>query len=386
MFDSCDVTHSSEQLFQCVRERFHDLAAHAVDLEPPKPFDCVDAPLLASILQKAIRRGALSLARRAGRQLLTKDRQKLWRRLMTVALEDIGIGAPDIAVETIAISTLPEARRLLGGDVHALEIALRLACAATKDRSGDHLVSLAREPALCPDDLKSASVSARLAILATSSLSWRQRLAAAMLLFGPSEQRAAQRRERFGVVSHAFAQLGVPSALLAACDAYNARARDPLCSLVPLAWCLWTQKGACEAIFEHGLGAPCWIGELPDWAFDPIRTRLGARAIDLWLRSYLAKPPFSAGQVAAALWNKESAACARTLDWSFGRLIAEQAHGTDLVLKGVAAKRHDALCRWIEKERAVLTAARHAVWQGFRRDQKMADHRQRLLEFDEANG
>jgi hypothetical protein len=386
VFDACDVTNSSEQLFQYVRERFRVLASHALDFEHPKPFDCVDAALLASIFQKAIRRGALSLARRAGHQLFTKDRQKLWRRLMTVALEDIGIGDPDIAVQTIAISTLQEARRLLGGDVRALEIALRLACSATKDRSGDHLVSLARDRALCPDDLKSASVNVKLAVLASSSLSWRQRLAAAMLVFGPSEQRAADRRERFAVVSRAFAQLGVPCALLAACDTYNARARDPLCSLVPLAWCLWKQKGACEASFENRLGAPCWIGELPDWAFDPIRTRLGTRAIDLWLRSYLAKPPFTASQVAAALWNIESATCARTLDWSFGRLIGEQAHGTDLVLKGVAAEHHEALCLWIEKERVVLTAARHAVWQGFRRDQKTAGHRQRVLEFDEVNG
>jgi hypothetical protein len=305
---------------------------------------------------------------------------------MTTALEDIGIAELDVAVEVVALSTLKEARRLFGGDVCALEIALCRACAAPKNRSGDHLVSLAREPALYSDNLKGASVDAKLAVLASPSLSWRQRLAALVLLFGPGEQRTAQRTVQFATISHTFAQLGVPPALLAACEVYHARARDPLCSLVPLAWCLWKQKGGCQAHIEHPLGAPRWIGELPDWAFDPIRTRLGARAIDLWLRSYLTRPLFTTGQVAAALWNRESALCARTLDWSFGRLIGEQACSTDLTLKGIAAERHAALNAWIDKEGAVLTAARNAVWQGFLRHQKTSDRKQRLLEFDEASG
>lgn len=106
------------------------LAAPTFDPELPAPFRHADPYLLASAVQKAIRRGDIATGRRAGHQLLRLDRQRLWRRLAVIALEDIGVADIDVAAELVGIATLPAARRLLGGDARALDITLTCACAS----------------------------------------------------------------------------------------------------------------------------------------------------------------------------------------------------------------------------------------------------------------
>ncbi len=257
----------------------------------------------------------------------------------------------------------PDCRRHLI-QIVALDVALRLGCEATKDRTGDYFGAIAREMSESAErhSLKDASNNARLAVLASSCLPWRRRLRAALLL-SETEDMAAERALNFAPISEVFRALGVPDDLMDACEVYRFKARDPLSLLVPLAFSLWRAEGSPRATITHALPAPHWIGELPDYAFDPIRTRLGRRAIDLWLRSYLEKPPFEARQVAIALWNAESAACTRSLDWSLGREIMEQASFADLSHFGVPMSRHEELKAWISKEQSVLACARTAVWQ-----------------------
>ena len=99
-----------------------------------------------------------------------------------IALEDIGIAAVDVVAELVGIATLTAARRLLGGDLRALDVAVTHACEAAKDRSGDHLASIVgREPVDPWDDtvLKMASPNALLAMIASSQLPWTRRLRAA---------------------------------------------------------------------------------------------------------------------------------------------------------------------------------------------------------------
>lgn len=357
----------SERLFHGLRDRLPDLAKHAFDPDIPPPIPGADPWILASLLQKAIRRGDLLMARRAGHQLLGLDPSRLWRRVMVVGLEDIGLGDCFGAVSAITLATVPQTRRLLGGNIPALDVALRLGCEATKDRTGDHFGALAREMGDETHSLKEASEAARLAVLASAYLPWRRRLRAAVLL-SEIEGVAADRAAAFTPVCELFRALDVPSDLMDACAVYRFKARDPLPFFVPLATSLWLAQGAPRTTITHSLPAPCAIGELPDYAFDPLRTRLGRRAIGLWLRSYMQKPPFDGRQVAAALWNLEAAACARTLNWPLGQEIKEQAAAADLVRCGVPVGRGAELMAWIVQERSVLSCARKAVWESTLRD------------------
>jgi hypothetical protein len=362
------VPTAPDLLFQFLRDRSHDLAEINLADKRPEPFSGADQWLLASTVQKSIRRGDITTARRAGHQLLRLDRTRLWRRLMTVALEDIGIADTDVAAELIAISTQSQSRRLLGGDACALDIALIRACGAAKDRTGDHFCSiLGREQV---DDaeravLKAASSNALLAMLAKSDLPWSRRLRAGALLAGhPSVDHNAVNPgvSNARAVFTVFLDMGVPPYLIAACQVYASRARDLLPICIPFAWCLWQSSGAQIVVARHDAPKSEFIGDLPDYAFDPIHTRLGKRAIDLFLRAHLTKPQFTPRQVAACLWNAESAACDRTLSWPLGDQIRERAHRADLLFRGLPIERHAELNAWIARERPALTAARLAVW------------------------
>lgn len=91
-------------------------------------------------------------------------------------------------------------------------------------------------------------------------------------------------------------------------------------------------------------------------------TRIGKPAVELWLRPYLAKPQWLPRQVAACLWNAESAACDRTLSWPLGDTIRARAYTVDLSYRGLPVACHAELAAWIDRERPALTAARQAAF------------------------
>src|SRR5271156_5146030 len=104
---------ASECLLEFVRSRLPELCRRQLVASGAASYDDADVWVLASLLQKAIRRGELEAARRAGYQLLKHDPNRLWRRLMTVALEDIGIGDWVSVAEIAAIATSAEVRRMV---------------------------------------------------------------------------------------------------------------------------------------------------------------------------------------------------------------------------------------------------------------------------------
>jgi hypothetical protein len=161
-----------------------------------------------------------------------------------------------------------------------------------------------------------------------------------------------------------------PTALLEACEFYERRIRDGLFIQALTAWRIWREEAPQRlALARSGLeGHP--LGGIPDYALDPLHTRLGRRAVELWLRSYMQKPPFGLGQVAAALWNYESALCCQTLFWDIGTEIQTAAYSVDLTAHGLPAERHCELQSWIAKEHSLLLAARDMVWRSHIRSQQ----------------
>ncbi len=305
--DTQGVNPATTLLFQHLRDH-HDPSDFAADFPPPRPFPHADPYLLTSAMQKAVRRGNVEIARRAGHQLLVIDRSRLWRRLAVVALEDIGIADIDVAAELVGIATMPAARRLLGGDTQALDITLVRACSAAKDRTGDHFTSIiGREPIddADRDALQHASGNAMLAVIASSQLPWTRRLRAAVIASGRSEP-GHPGAPGTGAVLEVFRELGVPPLLIAVCQAYAARQRDLLPVLVPIAAILHVAGSTNGQVIAHDLPTPELIGHWPSYVFDPINTRLGRRAVDLWLRSYWTKPPYTSRQVAACLGTASS--------------------------------------------------------------------------------
>lgn len=355
----------ANRFFDHLHARFSTADYPFPDDAPPAPFPNADRYVLASLVQKAIRRGDTQIARRAAHQLLKSDPARLWRRLRVVALEDIGIGDCKIAADLIGIASIVALRRNLGGNARAVDVAIARGCAAIKDRTCDHFGSVAREPHTADDghSLVSASHAALIAVLISSSQAWPRRVQAIDALYRRLEARpAVQRRAALEPVFDSFRDNGAPEFLVAACQAYAARERNPLALYALLAWSLWQTSGAHRSIAKHTLVPSEDIAGIPDYAFDPHHTRIGRRAVELWRNSHLERPPWTARQIAVALWNSEAAACDQTLDWPLAEAVRSHAHQTDLIISGVQHDQHDRLTAWIAQHRASLVCARRGAW------------------------
>lgn len=95
------------------------LAAH----RPPAdlvPLAFAEPFLLASGLQKAIRRGLAPAALVCARDLLHVDPVRLWRRLSVIAMEDIGIPGADAVAEVLWVAGKKAWRQRHGGDWHVV--------------------------------------------------------------------------------------------------------------------------------------------------------------------------------------------------------------------------------------------------------------------------
>lgn len=325
----------------------------AREVRPAEIAPCADKWMLASLLQKAIRRDQPEVALGAAIRLLETDAAKLWRRLATIALEDIGAGDLDVMLALLGVSMVAPLRRALGGSRGCVEVMVPLACRAVKDRLADHLGSLVRHR--CPSD---AGDRFDISSLPTCG-HWRDRLHGAAGLVHAWKQGSLPVE---GVLEY-FRVREVPEGLLEACGLYAKRVRDELFILGLAAYVIWRDAGPEPvALSRIGLEGHSVQG-VPDYAFDPLHTRLGRRALEVWLRSYLPHPPFGVSQVGAALWNAESALCSQTLFWDVGAEIQACAYQADLEAHGLAKERHLELLDWIKRERPLLLSARQMVWE-----------------------
>ena len=364
-----NVQTTANDFFSLIHERFSTKPKSCTG-DTPRPFVGADQYLLASLVQKAIRRGDVTIARRAAHQLLALDPSRLWRRLRVIALEDIGIGDMDVAAEMVGIAVHPELRRVLGGNVRALDYALTRACSAVKDRSADHLHSIAeREPNKDGrfDSLERASDEALIAVITSQCQHWTHCARAVSILVRRYEDaRSAVRSRTFAPIFERFRELGAPDMFVAACQSHAARERDALALYVLVGWSFHSECSPTTTR-DHELPASALIDGIPEYAFDPHHTRVGRRAVELWRRTYLVPPPCTPRQIGMALWNVEAAACDRTLDWPVGQDMRRRAYRADLNIRGVPEDHHQELYTWVIREHAALTAARQAAWRSAHR-------------------
>jgi hypothetical protein len=287
---------------------------------------------------------------------------------MVTALEDIGIGNLDVAIAMIAAASNADWRRRLGGDGPVLDVILTLPCSTVKDRSADHVDSIVRHEPV-PDDecraLMRASRSALLAITASSDLPLLYQIRAGLIAAGRYGGAEALRRggpkdvvDLFGI----FEDLGTPPLLVAACRIYARRCYDPLPVLVPFLWQIRAGEKSLRDNTAYHRTARELIEGVPGYAMDPLHTRIGREAIDLWSKSYSRRLPWSTRQIGIVVWNSESAACDRTLLWSTGEGLRTRAHHADLIARGVPAADHDSITAWVRGELQALHCARRSVW------------------------
>lgn len=98
-----------------------------------------NGPEVTSSLQKHIRRGEEVKALKCAYELVPKYEKWLWRRLIVIALEDIGPANPDLYVQVRAVrGTYFEFRQedKRGSEVLVLSNVILLMCRSPKSRIG----------------------------------------------------------------------------------------------------------------------------------------------------------------------------------------------------------------------------------------------------------
>ncbi|MGG3854834.1 hypothetical protein ABET36_10510 [Caldifermentibacillus hisashii] len=105
-----------------------------------------NADEIISCLQKSIRRAMVEEACEYAYELYISSPQlleKLWRRLLTISVEDIGFGNLDAAVYVNVLNEMRKNFPYSDGDQPMYFIhAIRILCESTKDRSSDYLKNI----------------------------------------------------------------------------------------------------------------------------------------------------------------------------------------------------------------------------------------------------
>lgn len=113
------------------------------DVPPHNYRKLPDQWIALSLLQKAIRRGQERQALRAAAYLYKLNYRMLWRRLVVIGWEDIGLGNPDLCFTVTAAAGSKRWREDNGGDWAFAAYLTSAMCQSIKDRTTDDLMMVA---------------------------------------------------------------------------------------------------------------------------------------------------------------------------------------------------------------------------------------------------
>jgi len=239
-----------------------------------------DPWVISSLLQKSIRRGETDVAQRSALSFFELKGSAIWRRLMVIAFEDIGIGSVEVLIMTVATASDSNWRKSHGGDPRlALHLATGLAEAA-KDRSADYLCEAKDHPMLAgfAHAVATAPLERKLSHVHDQALGLPQRAVAALsaLAIGPRGE-ISHGTSGLNALLSAFSELDASEELVAATAIAAARTREPITVMVPLIW-LAAQASRETRISDFPVPSLVQMNDVPLYALD-MHTRLGREAI-----------------------------------------------------------------------------------------------------------
>jgi hypothetical protein len=312
---------------------------------PSKPI-AADPWVISSLLQKSIRRGERELAERAAFTFFHHKSAAVWRRLMVIAFEDIGIGNVDALTTTVAAAGDSAWRKNHGGDLKLAVCLAGLLAEAPKDRSADYLCDAKDHPRLANfwRAMETTSLELRLSHVRDQALGLPLRAVAALSALGIGSRGDISRTGGLEALLTAFHELEVPEELVAATGIAAARTREPITAMVPLIWLSArnSEKRVCDCAVPPLVKAD----DVPLYALDK-HTQLGREAI--WrfaygngsVRTCLARfVPAGQRRSAAyvAAFYVDAAPVAKRLIWDQSEVLEAFGIERDLLHAGVPAE------------------------------------------------
>ncbi len=309
------------------------------------------------------------LAERAAITLQRVRGKGIWRRFLVIAFEDVGVASVGGLIETTTACNDLAWRDGAGGDEQALRQIARLLANTTKDRSSDHLISIA----LCHPAYEDArrrvgtmSLARRIDQVADTDLSLPERAIVAWYVSGIEcgDERRIGPGDLAGLM-HAFRHLGVPADLIGATRIAAIRTREPIVIMTPLLWLAATV--ATDARVVDGILPPVkMIGDIPGYALDK-HTAVGKAAIhrlareNRAVREVLAAhvPEYRANAVACmAAFHADAAPVSRRFEWAGSAELERLGVEADMAKVGVPLENISPLLTVIRDNLDALNAIR----------------------------
>lgn len=332
----------------------------------------IEDPWIAnSLMHKAIRRGDTPTAERSALSFHAIRGSAIWRRLMIIACEDIGIGSPEAVIQTVDICTNIARRKSLGGNAEAIRNVVRLLCSATKDRSSDHLVAaIDKHPDLEGARRKMASAldDERLEISRDPELPLTVRATAIIYASGLGRDRQFL-GGNIDALAGSFRALGAQPNLVEASILAGRRTNEPIAVLLPLLHLC--HAGARTSIERIPMPHSAAAQGIPLYAFDK-HTRVGRQAFDLFarqngaIRTLLERfAPGRSGReaVGMAAFHAEAALINPRLVWAQARSIENIGIESDLLSAGIQSDGHQIIIQAVRDNIDHLNALRTHVYE-----------------------
>jgi hypothetical protein len=237
-----------------------------------------DQWVISSLLQKSIRRSETDIAQRAALTLFKLKGGAIWRRLMVIAFEDVGIGSIDALTMTATAAGDSAWRKRNGGDLRIAVQLARMLAEAPKDRSADYLCDAKDHPMLADfwRAMETTSLELRLCHVRDQALGLPLRAVAALSALDIGSRGDISRTGGLEALLTTFHELEVPEELVAATGIAAARTREPITAMVPLIWL--AARNSEKRVCDCAVPPLVKTDDVPLYALDK-HTRSGREAI-----------------------------------------------------------------------------------------------------------
>lgn len=326
----------------------------------------------SSLLQKSIRRGQTTLAQFSGQTLFRQRGVAVWRRLIGIAVEDIGIGDVELTCEMATVGTNKELRQTLGGDEELIQHYCQKLAEAVKDRSTDYLYCASLKLPVAMDRralLSSKRIDEQIDVALDSSKSLMDRTIASFAVAGISgTDTKLHSSEGLEIILQAFVG-DIPEPLSDCIRAIAKLKLDPLVLTLPLLATAWDRNSDTQTFLSDHVPPSRAVAGIPLWAFDK-HTRIGKQAVTLFaaenedVRETLANyvPPSTATKVALiASFYLDGHIVTRRLNWVQSSALEALGIEADMVDAGCPVPGIEPVLQAVRRNADHLNAIRERV-------------------------
>ncbi|QBK30144.1 hypothetical protein [Roseitalea porphyridii] len=264
-------------LFNDIKQELDAALAGTTGAAPPRPLNRRVSPwLAASLLQKSIRRGQTQWAMAAADHMLRIDPDRLWRRLLIIAFEDVGIANLQLIAQATAATQFRRTYEQRGMAATAVHFMAKELAASPKCRASDDsytTIEGSSEISRFMQERFDWPLPDLMACVMDSQIPIEERTSALWLALGTQQKGVTGLPVRRGQPKATFdlmIDLGWPHTLVEIARAGYAKTGEIICAFIPLLLADWRSLDDVGDITCPSPQAPRW--QVRDDAIPPLKT------------------------------------------------------------------------------------------------------------------